>query len=265
MEATVPSYLTIDTITLSTDYPRQGTASHKITDAWVYVDDEPAGVYELPARIPLLFEGSHKITISPGIKLNGIAGTRAPYPFYNDYIKQINLVKDSTIKLNPTTTYKSSTVFAWLEDFEQNSVSIRKTSRSDTSFIRYTGPRPDSVFEGNYSGYGFLQDTMDLFEVASLNSYVFSSTVSDVFLELNYKTNTSFTIGLFVNTGTTQEQKQVIIVNPTEVWKKIYVNFTPTVSNSFGADDYKVFFGFVKSASDPKAKIYLDNIKLVHF
>jgi len=263
-EAKIPSYIAIDSIRLTNDYPHQGTASHKITDAWVYVDDEPVGVFELPARIPLQYEGVHKITISAGIKLNGIAGTRAPYPFYNDYvIKQLNLVKDSVIKIKPTTTYKTSTQFSWLEDFEQNTISLKPTSRSDTSFIRYS--QPDSVFQGHYSGYSFLQDTMTLCEVASSNAYEFSSTVSAVFLELNYKSNVSFTVGLFVNTGSSEVQQQVLIINPSKKWNKIYVNFTPTVSDYFGADDFKVFFGFIRNTDEPKAQVYLDNIKLVNF
>ncbi len=47
----VPSYLYIEKIGLNTQY-EQGTASHKITDAWVYVDETLIGAFELPATIP---------------------------------------------------------------------------------------------------------------------------------------------------------------------------------------------------------------------
>ena len=81
-----PSYIHIDSISLTTDYTAYGTASHKITDAWVYVDNELIGAFELPANVPVLKSGVHNINIRPGIKLNGIAATRSYYPFFNPCI-----------------------------------------------------------------------------------------------------------------------------------------------------------------------------------
>ena len=74
--------LQIDSVSLDTNYYEQGSNFKAITDAWVYVDDGLIGAFELPATIPVLAEGKHKLEIRPGIKLNGISSTRAPYPFY---------------------------------------------------------------------------------------------------------------------------------------------------------------------------------------
>ena len=76
----IPSYMTIENITLDQN------STHNITDAWVYIDDNLQGVYELPANFPLLAQGKHKLRVKAGIKDNGIAGTRIPYPFYSSYI-----------------------------------------------------------------------------------------------------------------------------------------------------------------------------------
>ncbi|HRC92920.1 MAG TPA: hypothetical protein PLQ16_12225, partial [Bacteroidia bacterium] len=35
-----PAYIQIDTINLTTNLTTQGSASHKIVDAWVYVDNQ---------------------------------------------------------------------------------------------------------------------------------------------------------------------------------------------------------------------------------
>jgi hypothetical protein len=47
-DQTVPAYMKIDSIRLTTDYSTQGTAIHNITDAWVYIDgqliDSAAGI-----------------------------------------------------------------------------------------------------------------------------------------------------------------------------------------------------------------------------
>ena len=45
----VPAFITINTITLD-----EGNATANITDAWVYINDQLQGVYELPAQFPLI-------------------------------------------------------------------------------------------------------------------------------------------------------------------------------------------------------------------
>jgi hypothetical protein len=41
----------------------EGSASHKITDAWVYVDDQLVGVWEVPSKIPALEAGEHTVKV----------------------------------------------------------------------------------------------------------------------------------------------------------------------------------------------------------
>ena len=51
---TIPAYLKIDIITLD-----ENNTTTNITDAWVYINDQLQGVYELPAKFPLL-ENDHQ-------------------------------------------------------------------------------------------------------------------------------------------------------------------------------------------------------------
>ena len=76
----IPNYLIIEEINVDDN------TTANITDAWVYVDDNLIGVYELPANFPTLEEGIHKVRIRAGIKDNGISGIRIPYPFYSSYV-----------------------------------------------------------------------------------------------------------------------------------------------------------------------------------
>ena len=69
-DQTIPAYVRIDTVLFTADYVTQGSSTHKITDAWVYVDDQLIGVYELPSTFPVLASGKHKLEIRVGIKLN---------------------------------------------------------------------------------------------------------------------------------------------------------------------------------------------------
>ena len=76
----MPCYININDIEL------EENITNNITDAWVYIDDNLQGVYELPANFPVLANGKHKLRIKAGIKDNGIASTRITYPFYKSFI-----------------------------------------------------------------------------------------------------------------------------------------------------------------------------------
>ena len=89
----VPSYINIPSIEVVTDLTNEGSNSHKITDAWVYFDNNLQGVYPLPASFPVLLSGKQNISIKAGIKNNGIAATRVKYPFYDYFNAEITLTK----------------------------------------------------------------------------------------------------------------------------------------------------------------------------
>ena len=111
-DQTIPAYISIDSIYLQTDYSLEGSNSQNITDAWVYVDDYLIGTFQLPARFPVLRQGTHTLSVIPGIKKNGIASTRITYPFYSTITQSVNLVPDSTINVGVMkTTYGSTTKF----------------------------------------------------------------------------------------------------------------------------------------------------------
>ncbi len=259
----IPSFIRIEAINLTTDYYTEGTASHKITDAWVYVDDDIIGGFEMPAVIPVLKKGVHKITIKPGIQLNGTASTRAIYPFYNDIVVTVNLVEDQITDLGIVQTkYNASTKFAWIENFEQAGISIESTSKSDTVLQQISNP--DKIFEG-WSGIINLDANKTVYEGASHVAYDLPKNGSSVFLELNYKTNNSFIVGLFINNFSTTVQQPVVVVNKSDIWKKIYINFTTVTSREVNALNFKIFIGAIKEDDVDIPEILIDNIKLVHF
>jgi hypothetical protein len=270
-ELDIPSYITIDSISLHVSGD-QGTASSKIVDAWVYTNNDLEGAFELPASFPVLKSGHTIIRIQPGIKLNGIAETRAPYPFFDTISIPVTLTKENKVELGHLTAqYKPSTVFAWDEDFETSSISLDTTSRSSVKLYRVGDPSLSSTFPGEINHYvGKAEITNDsvIFECVSHDSFVFSKTLPEekdyVFLELNYKTNTPLTVGLFIY-GTQIVQQGVVVINPSTNWNKIYVNLTPTVLLNMDATKFKVYFAAMKTTGADNAEIFIDNIKLLHF
>ncbi len=262
-DQSIPSYLSIDTINFSTTYAEQGSASHNITDAWVYVDGEIAGTFELPARFPLLKTGTHKITIIGGIKKDGIGSTRGEYPYYNIIERTVTLAQDDTTKLTGlSTTYKAKTVFLWLEDFDDPSLTLDTTKRSSIR-IKNTDPNSVNTFEGAHSGMAELPSDTDYFEAVTHKSYGIS-TSSPTYLELNYKTNNTLTIGVYLYSSTTLYDVPIMTVFPTnDKWKKIYVDLSNSITAYSGMSTFRLYFAASKDAGVDKGVILLDNCKLL--
>ena len=153
---TIPAYIVVNEFTLSTTSV-QGTNSHQITDAWIFVDDKLMGVFELPARVPTLSTGQQNVKIFAGIKNNGQSDDRVRYPFYTNYDATVDLIPDSSITINPSIGYIAD-LDIWEENFEDGGISFSKTSLSDTNFTQdNTDP-----FEGSKSGVVSFAST-DLF------------------------------------------------------------------------------------------------------
>lgn len=252
-EATIPSYISIDKFTITTNYATQGTNSSNITDAWVYIDNDLVGIFELPAKFPVLKEGSVKIDVYPGIKENGISERRSRYLFYNTYSEQITLEKGKTLNLTPVTSYTSGTNFYWLEDFESASLPFSYSAISDTVVYKTSS----DVFEGFYSGKVSMIPGMDFFECYT-QAFTTLPRNKTVFLELNFKTNQPVLVGLYADS----DQVGVFYLNTTDTWKKIYLNFTEPIKTRSNASQYKIFFGFQSKVDYPD--FAFDNLKIVH-
>lgn len=271
-EQTIPSYVRMDSISFSTEYSSQGTSYQRIVDAWVYVNDQLIGGFELPLLVPVLAEGPCTVEIRPGIMLNGISSTRAPYPCVEPItIENFDLSADSiSILPDVTATYLPNVEFVWMEDFEDGSLSIKEHPQSDTTIER-TEPAnsPDAFLDehSRYSGIATLEGDNTILSLQSDdgNGNGFMIDRGDfVFLELNYRTDLPLVIGTYVRTtDQVVVDRPFIGLNSTEDWNKVYVNFTPVVNDYVDAYDFKIYIKAENVASGQKSVVMLDNIKLL--
>ena len=191
-ENEIPSYIHIDEIKLNTTFSSEGTNSNKITDAWVYIDDQQIGVFELPATFPVIFSGKHKLKIMAGVKMNGVAATRISYPFYKSYEQEIDLELTKTDTIKPSVNYQPGVKFAFMEDFETAGIKLEKTLVSDTGIYQVSGS--DLVFEGSFSGGIFLDDKHIIAKISSTSLSPFSiPSNSPVFWRWTIKTTRNLT------------------------------------------------------------------------
>lgn len=262
----IPSYVTIDSISLQVSNPNEfGSASQNITDAWVIFDDNIQGVYELPASFPILKSGSHNIRIRPGIKINGIASTRAFYIYYTSFTQNIELVPGKDVTINPVVDYDPTTTMVYIEDFEDGGVKLNQTSNSEGSFFKTNNP--DDVFEDSFSGVMSLLQGENFGRVTSLITEPLDLPRGglSVFLELDYKNNHKFSAGLV---GVYQDGTQAFVpalnLNPRSDWNKVYINLTNVINNSIpDAMFYLIYFQVNRETTSDDIEIFLDNIKVV--
>tara|TARA_B110000444_G_scaffold239240_1_gene253497 strand:- start:108 stop:938 length:831 start_codon:yes stop_codon:yes gene_type:complete len=249
----VPSYIQIDEITLDEDY------TTNITDAWVYIDGVNKGVYELPAHFPVINDGAVEVRIYAGIKDNGIASQRVTYPFYHSYTSTEKLTIDSTTIIIPSVVLKEN-IEVMIEDFNQS-----YNFNHDTCFSV-------SETEGPYGNYGSLSflDSIFVTEINYKDHPLSFDNVpqqgSATYLELDYKSDSEFLVGMYINFPNTPTlQKDLLWINPKDDWNKIYVNLTQTVSEAIGAESFSVFIRMQRDNFSEVKTLDFDNLRIVHY
>lgn len=282
----VPSYIHIESITVDplTDYYTYGANSNKITDAWVHVDDQLIGVYELPATFPVLKKGPHKVAIYGGIKVDGRSGARDRYPFYKPIIYQnLELVEDSIVNLNPVLNYYpigEGTNVAWMEDFENTNTLLSDTT-SAISLFRISGNEAWHSVNSFWSGKVELPpDSLD-FTIATADEFDFYKGMNGVYcmLEMDYNCNDTFFVGVQYFSDYQLVSWPLVKVTPTDKthdkpqrWNKMYVNIGPSMNNNADASYFKIYFTSnlytvyepdYHPISEPRY-YYFDNLKLLY-
>lgn len=277
----IPSYIRIDSVILKNN-PQVESGNYltqNYSDIWVYVDDQSIGAFELrgtkaedPLIIPVLEQGLHKLSIYAGIKLNGIAATRLPYPMvqpmiYEDFLFTMDSI--TQVIPFPTVSYYESCTFSWIEEFEDGSISFEKTNNSDTTMTSYPHNPPSSTL-GYQSGIAWVDAEKPVFEVIStvpeVPGFVLPSSGQPVILEIEYNINVPMAVGILIrriNVGNTQHP--VLVLTPTNgEWNKVYVNFTAVIGANPPGDYYNVYFRAEYQTYVEVGEIKMDNLKLIY-
>lgn len=275
----IPAYIYIPGIDVEVDPSgNEGSNAQDISDAWVYVGGQLIGVFEMPSTIPVLADGEEDIVIIAGVKTNGQSNDRRIYPFYSSFDKVHNFVPAQVDTIRPKVNYRNAE-FVWLEDFEDNTISLEKSETISTTDSFFITSDSTEVFEydgssNRFSGKIVLPaDGIQVFENRSVDLFDLPRRGEEVFLELNFACNTAFTVGIYPIRSSTS--RGIPIVNFFSTvddetgemkWKKGYLSLKEDVSTpaNQGAD-FKVFINAQTNVSTGSPQILLDNIKLIHF
>jgi hypothetical protein len=265
----VAAYITIEPFEFTPG--EDGIYSTKITDGWIYVDNDFLGAFDLPKTIPVLESGENTVVIDAGIKENGIGATPDLYTFYKRYTETVTLVPGEAVTIRPTTTYDVEKAnFLFTDTFE--GISHRFNFDLDGNSETKIEITDSEVKEGGGAGKIYLDTDNPLIVVGSDYIPDPMSFGLTAYIEMDYKNDVPLLVGLN-GYGALNEllfSEVNLGVNPRADWNKIYFNVSKKIQQLAlsGAVQYRIVF----QAQIPRengeftmenAEIYLDNIKLV--
>ncbi len=251
-----------------------GQLTSNLSEAWVYLDGDLVGVFELPVKLPILKDGAHTFKIYPAILNNGISATKKIYPFVEPYELIVDLEKNEVTKINPTTRYYSNVKF-WIEDFEDPTVDIAQGPSSLATLERISG---GSILDLtiNEGSYGRIRlDATNYFYVGSTianNNGQLNMNLPrgrEVYLEMDYHNTNQLTTGVLAinNDGSATDNVNIRLNAQTGTvkWKKIYIDVREIVSGSTSANYFEFSFQSFLDADESIGEVNIDNIKAVYF
>ncbi|MBP9068286.1 MAG: hypothetical protein KBG47_02180 [Bacteroidia bacterium] len=256
--ATDAFFVNTEKVTVITQ-PGQGYGSHNITDLWLYTNGDFKGAYPIGAKMPVMIEdGKSVINVFAGIKNNGISETRINWLFYEPIKLDTVVASGQNIVRNFAFKYRTSVVFPWVEGFELPGFSLIRSSISDTTYKLHTND--EHVFEGNKSIELGLSGSALTAQLETATTHSLPLSTSNVYLEIDYKSNTDFIIGTSTN-GVFYES---ITITPKENWHKIYVHIAESVNMDKTTSMKKIIIKIKRNQNISEQKVYIDNLKLVY-
>lgn len=262
-EVPVPAYLYIDKISLNTSQ-QQGSSAHGFKDAWVYVNDEYYGAYEIPFIVPISKTGQAKVKLYAGIRSNGVTSMAARYPMTAPYEIDLNLVPKKIDTLSPIVKYYDYNIFAFNENFDR--VHFFNQDIDQDKLTQITLTNAQETFEGQNSGEILLTAQNPIMGAQYDNSKPIPAGPNSVYLELNYKNDVSFSVGLIgYSAGRNPNNLVLGTVKPRNTWGKIYFDFTDVIKQNH-EDQFRIAVTaqYDTAITADKQYIRIDNFKLIY-
>lgn len=240
------------------------TISSKITDLWVYVDDQPAGVWESGRRVPLLGSGTSNVKLIAGVRKDGVTNDRIQYPFYATWSQDLDLIPEQALTVAPVFRYFEG-VDIWLQDFEAGFQLDTVDSKTDIVTVPADG---SLVGQGDFSGSITLDTQHDVFKCLSAGDPFLVPNGTAAFLEMDYRSDTRMLVGVRYSVSGVPYEASYVYVAPTGTstgnwaWNKIYIDLASPWGVT-GAVEKRFFIRAQLENGATSGHIELDNVKLV--
>lgn len=257
-------FIDIPSVSVITDAD-QGEATHKITDVWVNVNGILVGAYPLPAKVPIIIDGNtDTITVFPGIRNNG--STSSPFQYRLMAAEQyiIEAAAGETVVIEPEFRYSENAIFDFTESFEGTNI-FTYQGFNNTAGAQLV-PTAETAASGLRSGkisVGFGTPIAEIGTALTFDGDLNGG--SDSYLEIDYKNDIPFFVGIYTTEGNSVTPVYDVVVAEKEDWNKIYIDFTLALSNPNIREYRVVFLASIEQLDKSEGTIFIDNVKFVHF
>jgi hypothetical protein len=243
------------------------SASQKITDLWFYVNGKFQGAYQIGRKMPVPSLVNATIDILAGINRDGISDKKVSYPFYNRLTFDTSGANGSTIEKKLVFSYRSDAVIRFFESFEgfgsTTGITFKKSFSTDTTFSILTGN--NAAFEGTRCLSIGVDNARTYANIETINSnFALPRNSEFVYLELNYKCNQAFEVGVYKN----GQYNVAGGINASSEWNKIYIHLATAVTTlPINNNDQTCgfFIRMIKSSDVNTGNLLIDNVKIVSF
>ncbi len=261
-DAPTPFYLDLQEPTVKAPYdPINDT--HKISEVWVFADNQILGLFPLPAKVPVLYaEKEVEITILAGIRNNGMNDVPVFYPFYNAIDLKVKPVANGVISVPLDFKYKSNAKIPVNESFESDNVFTFDIDANPATFISVTSA---DASVGTKCGVVTLTNSLNFIEVGTTAEIMRGeNSRGQSYIEFDYKGKGEIAVGIAKFRNGLINIEYFLFVPGKDDWNKIYVDVTDKLSPD-DYDKYRLLLAFTKTGSSTESKVYIDNYKHVHF
>lgn len=263
-KAQIPHYILISDMSIKTNYPTQGSAVSDIKECWVYADGELLGAFDKNKLIPIVSDNDIvDIIIVAGIRANGSNSDIVEYFLLQPITKSIENTEGEVDTINAQFSYNENAKFLFFEGFEGTNIFTEDIDENTNTKVTTTTSQHNS---GSACGRIVLDSENDEIEVtSSLDFYHLPSDGNQTFLEISYKCNNEFFVGVLgqdESSGSEYNTDVIYVVNSDE-WNRMYINLTSTIYDS-GLGLYKIYFYAKYNGLDTTTEIYLDDIKFLY-
>ena len=254
----VPTYIHIDSFGFSgrASLPAGIATTHQITAVWVYYNNNPVGVFDLPATIPIITSGtSGQVALRPGVANVGLNNFMTPYPFYTADTFTLTTQPGKVVAHTPVCGFASAAQFQLISNFD---------TTMSTGFKAVDGTVGVGV-NADQNGVITLSMPVDTLAEDSSRQQFSINYNKDAFIEFDYKNTIPFAVGLRANLANLVYFKYYLGgVYASDKWQKFYLSVRDFAAQYKG-DKYNFYIKASLPDGTNSGTILLDNIQLVYF
>jgi hypothetical protein len=253
-----PFFIQVDSATVSSlDYGLHGATSSKISDVWVYYNNNLLGGFELPAKVPIIGELGGIVTLQAGVLRNGLQADRNRYAFYTLKNYPIDWAAGNSKKIIPDFQYVP---------FAMMKMNVHEDFELGNSFTKINEDTP--IVRSNNAIYGAKCGWMALDSLHNQSENIIEQKLNLLqnkvyYLEIDYKCDVPITVNVLCTDASGITSIQPLGgMNPKPTWNKIYFDLGALVS-AVKAKEYNLIISSYLPNGTKTGSAFIDNIKII--